>query len=33
VSCCLYGELGEDDLFRELTGKLPVPKGFAAAGA
>jgi integrase len=29
----LYGELGEDDLFRELTGKFPVPKGFAAAGA
>jgi integrase len=27
----LYGELGEDDLFRELPGKFPVPKRFAAA--
>lgn len=25
----LYGELGEDDLFRELPGKFPVPKLFA----
>jgi len=25
----LYGELGEDDLFRELPGKFPVPKMFA----
>jgi integrase len=24
----LYGELGEDDLFRELPGKFPVPKMF-----
>lgn len=29
----LYGELGEDDLFRELPGKFPVPKTFAVAGA
>lgn len=28
----LYGELGEDDLFRELPGKFPVPKMFAGAG-
>ena len=28
----LYGELGEDDLFRELPGKFPVPKMFAATG-
>jgi integrase len=27
----LYGELGEDDLFRELPGKFPVPKMFAAS--
>ncbi|MBK8098996.1 MAG: tyrosine-type recombinase/integrase [Planctomycetes bacterium] len=27
----LYGELGEDDLFRELPGKFPVPKMFTAA--
>ena len=27
----LYGELGEDDLFRELPGKFPVPRMFAAA--
>jgi integrase len=27
----LYGELGEDDLFRELPGKFPVPKLFQAA--
>ena len=25
----LYGELGEDDLFRELPGKFPVPRMFA----
>jgi integrase len=25
----LYGELGEDDLFRELPGKFPVPKMFS----
>ncbi|HEU4419215.1 MAG TPA: hypothetical protein VFT55_09770 [Planctomycetota bacterium] len=25
----LYGELGEDDLFRDLPGKLPVPRMFA----
>ena len=25
----LYGELGEDDLFRELPGKFPVPKMYA----
>lgn len=25
----LYGELGEDDLFRELPGTFPVPKMFA----
>ena len=25
----LYGELGEDDLFRELPGKFPVPRIFA----
>lgn len=24
----LYGELGEDDLFRELPGKFPVPRMF-----
>ena len=24
------GELGDDDLFRELPGKFPVPKLFAA---
>ncbi|MBL8729711.1 MAG: site-specific integrase [Planctomycetes bacterium] len=29
----LYGELGEDDLFRELPGKFPVPKMFAEASA
>ncbi len=28
----LYGELGEDDLFRELPGKFPVPRMFANAG-
>jgi integrase len=28
----LYGELGEDDLFRELPGKFPVPKMFAGSG-
>jgi integrase len=28
----LYGELGEDDLFRELPGKFPVPKMFAPRG-
>lgn len=28
----LYGELGEDDLFRELPGKFPVPRMFAEAG-
>lgn len=27
----LYGELGEDDLFRELPGKFPVPRMFAAS--
>jgi len=27
----LYGELGEDDLFRELPGMFPVPKMFAAS--
>jgi integrase len=27
----LYGELGEDDLFRELPGKFPVPRLFANA--
>lgn len=26
----LYGELGEDDLFRELPGKFPVPRMFSA---
>lgn len=26
----LYGELGEDDLFRELPGMFPVPRMFAA---
>ena len=26
----LYGELGEDDLFRELPGKFPVPKMYEA---
>ena len=25
----LYGELGGDDLFRELPGKFPVPRMFA----
>jgi len=25
----LYGELGEDDMFREVPGKFPVPKMFA----
>ena len=29
----LYGELGEDDLFRDLPGKFPVPKLFAASEA
>lgn len=29
----LYGELGEDDLFRELPGKFPVPRLFAATGS
>jgi integrase len=28
----LYGELGEDDLFRELPGMFPVPRMFAADG-
>jgi integrase len=28
----LYGELGEDDLFRELPGKFPVPKMFTPKG-
>ncbi len=28
----LYGELGEDDLFRELPGKFPVPRMFAPDG-
>ncbi len=28
----LYGELGEDDLFRELPGKFPVPRMFAQEG-
>jgi integrase len=28
----LYGELGEDDLFRELPGKFPVPRMFAPKG-
>ncbi|MEO6597252.1 MAG: tyrosine-type recombinase/integrase [Planctomycetota bacterium] len=28
----LYGELGEDDLFRELPGKFPVPRMFAEDG-
>src|SRR5262249_23946416 len=27
----LYGELGEDDLFRELPGKFPVPKMFVSS--
>lgn len=27
----LYGELGEDDLFRELPGKFPVPRLFVPA--
>jgi len=27
-----YGELGEDDLFRELPGKFPVPKKFVQEG-
>jgi integrase len=27
----LYGELGENDLFRELPGKFPVPRMFAEA--
>jgi hypothetical protein len=26
-----YGELGVDDLFRELPGRFPVPKMFAKA--
>jgi integrase len=29
ITMDLYGELGEDDLFRELPGKFPVPKLFA----
>ena len=29
----LYGELGEDDLLREMPGKFPVPRMFAAAAA
>lgn len=29
----LYGELGEDDLFRELPGMFPVPRMFAASSA
>ena len=29
----LYGELGEDDLFRELPGKFPVPAMFARSTA
>lgn len=29
----LYGELGEDDLFRELPGKFPVPRTFKACAA
>jgi len=29
----LYGELGEDDLFRELPGRFPVPKMFAPAAS
>ena len=29
----LYGELGEDDLFRELPGMFPVPRMFAASAA
>lgn len=28
----LYGELGQDDLFRELPGMFPVPRMFAASG-
>jgi hypothetical protein len=28
----LYGELGEDDLFRELPGKFPVPRMFGSCG-
>ena len=28
----LYGELGEDDLFRELPGKFPVPRMFGETG-
>jgi hypothetical protein len=28
----LYGELGEDDLFRELPGKFPVPRMFTPKG-
>jgi integrase len=28
----LYGELGEDDLFRELPGRFPVPQMFAETG-
>lgn len=28
----LYGELGEDDLFRDIANKFPVPRMFAAAG-
>ncbi len=29
----VYGELGEDDLFREVPGRFPVPRMFAAAAA
>jgi integrase len=29
----LYGELGEDDLFRELPGKFPVPRMFGDAAS
>lgn len=28
----LYGELGEDDLFRELPGRVPVPRMFGVGG-
>ncbi|MFO1053934.1 MAG: site-specific integrase [Planctomycetota bacterium] len=29
----LYGELGQDDLFRELPGMFPVPRMFAGSGS
>lgn len=32
ITMSVYAELGEDDLFRELPGKFPVPKMFAVEG-